>query len=356
MSEHPYKNLPDHCFWRRSHDVESIDEIDPAVSAPFRIDEKDSVAAAGSCFAQHIARRLADAGFNYLVTERAPPGCSNPAAEDYGVFTARTGNIYTVRQLLQLAQRAYGDFKPKLDAWEIPGAGFVDPFRPNIGGAPFSSLEQLRADRDAHFEAVRAMFETADVFVFTLGLTEAWWSKDDHAVVPLAPGVLGANLPRDAYVPKNFTAMEVMEDLQQLIGLFQKVNPQVRILLTVSPVPLVATFEDDHVLAATTYSKSVLRVAAGEIAKSNAHVAYFPSYEIITGSFNRGRYFANDLRQVTSSGVDHVMKCFLRHYSSVPVHGPRPARPDDELRAEITESMDVICDEEEISRSAERAS
>ena len=64
MSEHPYKKLPDHCFWRRSHDVELIDEIDPAVSAAFRITQEDRVAAAGSCFAQHIAGFLSTSGYN----------------------------------------------------------------------------------------------------------------------------------------------------------------------------------------------------------------------------------------------------------------------------------------------------
>ena len=33
------------------------------------------------------------------------------------------------------------------------------------------------------------MFEQSEIFIFTLGLTEAWRSKKDGAVFPLAPGV-----------------------------------------------------------------------------------------------------------------------------------------------------------------------
>ena len=81
-------------------------------------------------------------------------------------------------------------------------------------------------------------------------------------------------------------------------------NPRVKVILTVSPVPLVATAEEAHVLVATTLSKSVLRVAAEVVSARGRDVAYFPSYEIITGPQARGRYFAEDLRSVTDEGVD----------------------------------------------------
>ncbi|MES2303044.1 MAG: GSCFA domain-containing protein, partial [Pseudomonadota bacterium] len=85
---------------------------------------------------------------------------------------------------------------------------------------------------------------------------------------------------------------------------------------TVSPVPLVATAENRHALVATTYSKSVLRVVAEEVARTDSRVEYFPSYEIITGSYSRGRYFESDLRSVTPEGVAHVMRVFMKHFSS----------------------------------------
>jgi hypothetical protein len=317
------------------------------------IDRSHRIATAGSCFAQHIANRLAGAGFNYLVTEPAPPGTPDPQAEDYGRFSARFGNIYTARQLLQLWRRSYGRFEPAIDAWELPDGGYVDPFRPRIGGKPFSSIEALRTDRKSHLAAVRRMFEKADVFIFTLGLTECWMSRHDHAVVPLPPGALGAKVSADAYEPKNFTVAEVMADLQALLGKLELTNPKLRIILTVSPVPLVATFEQEHVLAATTYSKSVLRAAAGETVRNNANVAYFPSYEIITGSYSRGRYFAEDLRQVTTSGVDHVMRSFLKHYAAT--FPPPSSAVSDRQRfeSEAAAAMEVVCDEEELANSVQ---
>jgi len=346
----PYAGFDSSRWWSKAVAAVAPETLDPVVAPKFRVSQRDRVATAGSCFAQHIAKRLAAAGFNYLVTEQAPPDCEDPAAQDYGLFTARFGNIYTVRQLLQLAGRAYGEFEPQIHAWEVEG-GFVDPFRPRIGGSPFATLEELERSRVEHFRAVRQMFETADVFVFTLGLTECWWARTDRSIVPLPPGVVGADSLAGDYAPKNFTTAEVAADLDSLVQLFQRRNPRVRILLTVSPVPLVATHQNDHVLTATTYSKSVLRAAAGDIARANAHVDYFPSFELVTGSYSRGRYFADDLRQVTEEGVDHVMRVFLRHYAGIGEPSTSSSTSAERFRIEAQAAQAIICDEEEIEQS-----
>ncbi|QNM82762.1 GSCFA domain-containing protein [Sphingomonas sabuli] len=355
-NDNPYRGLPVTSWWAKAVAAPAMQAVDPVVGAKFTIGRTEKVATAGSCFAQHIAQRLTAAGLNYLVTEQAPPECADPASEDYGLFTARFGNIYTVRQLLQLAHRAYGAFVPETQLWPVGDDGFVDPFRPRIGAAPFATRDALERSRDVHFAAVREMFETADVFIFTLGLTEAWQAAADGAEVPLAPGVVGADVPQGAYVPVNHKVADVIADLHELIALFRQHNAAARIVLTVSPVPLIATFEAEHVLTATTYSKSVLRAAAGEVASHYDHVDYFPSFEIVTGSFTRGRYFDTDLRTVKAAGVDHVMGRFLHHYYGM--GGTElPAASDSSRRlvAETQAGMNVVCDEEEIAaRSVDR--
>jgi hypothetical protein len=129
---HPYKTLPEHGFWRQSVAQPSFGEVDPGVRPNFLISRQDRVATAGSCFAQHIARHLAASGFHYLVTETPHPLVSNcdVASYGYGVFTARHGNVYTPRQLIQLLQRAYGQFVPADDMWLRADGRLIDPFRP----------------------------------------------------------------------------------------------------------------------------------------------------------------------------------------------------------------------------------
>lgn len=341
----PYHGLPDHRFWRRAIERPPMGEVDPVVRPRFRLQREDKVATAGSCFAQHISRTLVRHGFNYYVPESGGPLPDEEAQRrNYGVFSARFGNLYTTRQLVQLFDRAYGRFAPVEDVWIRGDGRFVDPFRPQIEPDGFATVEELEQSRDEQFKAVREMFEQLDVFVFTMGLTEAWRSRVDGAVYPLAPGVAGGQYDAGRHEFVNFTAAEVAADMQAFVRRLLRANPRARMILTVSPVPLIATYEDRHVLVSTTYSKSALRVAAEEVCRRNPTCDYFPSYEIITGNFTRSEYYKSDLRSVNQRGLDHVMRLFLTHYSSEKADGSL----DEELMRENAALAEVVCDEEAI--------
>lgn len=347
---HPYVDLPDSSFWKQSVSRVAAPDFDPVTEVLFRITRADAVATAGSCFAQHISKRLRSGGFRFLATEKASDNGAGEAGSPGYDFSARYGNIYTARQLLQLFDRAYGYFSPRESYWELPNGRFCDPFRPQIESDGFPSIEALVADRERHFAAVREMFELLDVFVFTLGLTECWTSRLDGAVYPVAPGVAGGEFDPAKYSFTNLGVVEVQRDLEAFVSKLRLVNPRARLILTVSPVPLVATYTDRNVLVATTYSKSVLRVVAETVSRSVEGVYYFPSYEIITGNYNRGRYFGPDLRAVTEEGVDHVMSVFMRHLTDA---DPRPsalADLDAAAGGDMMALAEAACDEELLAR------
>lgn len=325
MADHPYKSAPAHTKWRRSVAEPMMSDVDPVVNLDVKIRPETKVATAGSCFAQHIARYLKESGFNYYVAEPGHPVLPENvrAANNYGLFSARYGNIYTARQLLQLFQRSYGMFRPVEDCWRVNDDVFLDPFRPTAQPGGFISETEMRLDRKQHLACVRKMFETLDVFVFTLGLTECWVSRADGAVFPICPGVEGGEFNKSRHLFVNETVEDVVGEMSSFLMHLARVNPRAQVILTVSPVPLAATARrDQHVLSATTYSKSVLRVAAETLVSRFPHVHYFPSYEIITGSFSRGSYYAEDLRNVLEDGVSHVMRLFMKH-----VAGGSPETP-----------------------------
>jgi hypothetical protein len=234
------------------------------------------------------------------------------------------------------------------------GKAWIDPFRPHVEPGGFLSLDALQADREKHLAAVRTVFTDTDVLVFTLGLTEAWCSKRDGAVFGAAPGVAGGSFNLDLHEFVNFRANEVIDDLHGFIRRFRSVNPSGLILLTVSPVPLIATYEDRHVLVSTVASKSVLRVAADEIAARYPYVEYFPSYEIVMAPGN-SHYFEDDLRGIREIGVAHVMRVFTRHYVHAGVAHTRESFARAEARHHLSNETRalaaVMCDEEEIVRS-----
>lgn len=344
---HPYRDLPEQAFWRRTVGRQGV-AVDPVTMPFLQLNRTDKVATAGSCFAQHIARHLRQSGFHFLVTEPAHPIVPLEVAEahGYGLFTARYGNIYTSLQLLQLFDRAYDTFTPMEDAWTGPDGTFIDPFRPLIQPGGFASLAELHADRRHHLACVRHAFETLDVFIFTLGLTEAWVSAEDGACFPLCPGVGGGVFDPARHLFRNLRVRDVNGHLTAFLDRLGQVNPSARVVLTVSPVPLVATASSAHVLPATIYSKAVLRAAAQEIMEDHEHVHYFPSYEIITGPQTQGRYFAPDLRQVTEEGVARVMAIFLRHTAGLEVSSSAPAPvKENTFLADLGRWVDVMCDE-----------
>jgi hypothetical protein len=349
--KHPYESIGDYARWDRGVAKVPMAEVDPVVRFPLKITPDQPVMTAGSCFAQHISRHLRQAQFNYLVTEPGHVVLPEDVREEfnYGVFTARFGNIYTSRQLEQLFRRAYGTFVPAEGAWTRPDGRLADPFRPTVQPGGFVTREELDADRRQHLAAVRRAFESLDVFVFTLGLTECWQSAEDGSALPLAPGVAGGVYDPGRYECLNLGVEDVVDDMTRFIGALRSVNSASSVVLTVSPVPLNATAFDRHVVVSSTYSKAVLRVAAERLATVLDRVHYFPAYEIITAPSARGLYFGEDCRTITAAGVDHVMSLFFRHATTAgttwqptsPVVEPKKKR-----RGAVAEALEVQCDEE----------
>jgi hypothetical protein len=313
----PYADLPAYQIWRRSVVDGSRADVDPQHGARFSIDRRTRIASAGSCFAAEIASRLRSASYAYHVTEPGPMWESREAraARHYGHYSARYSDLYTALHLLQLAQRCVGRFSPEEPAWH--GAGvYRDPFRPRIEPNGFPTLAALEADRATHLAAVRRLFSETDVFIFTLGLTETWRSRLDGAAFPVCPGTQFGTFDEDRYYFENLSVEQTVAALEEFLAIARELNPELRVILTISPVPLAATMEPRHVLQSTVYSKSVLRVAAEHIYATHANVDYFASYEIVTMLGNLKDSFEPDGRTVKQEAVDRVMASFFRAYAA----------------------------------------
>lgn len=320
MDAHPYTNLPKRAFWHGSVSGRNCLDIKDVYDPKFEITQSHKIATAGSCFAQHFSRALRARGCNFLNTEPAPEILSSALCQkyNYGVFSARYGNIYTPRQMRQTLARAVGAFDPADQIW-TKGNRFQDPLRPNIEPDGFESQQELHASRLAHLAAVRRIFQEADIFVFTLGLTESWVNTIDGTVYPLCPGTAGGVFDQGLHRLENFGFQDNFNDLTAFFDMAQEINPKIRFLLTVSPVPLSATASGSHVLAATVRSKSVLRAVCAEIVDAFDYVDYFPSYELISAPPFKGRFFEKNMRTVSDEGVDFVMNAFFDAHGILPI-------------------------------------
>jgi hypothetical protein len=312
MNSHPYIEQPEKAFWSRSVSRNfSAVSLWSEGSQSSLFQKDDLIVSAGSCFASNLIPWIEKEGLEYLRTEELPSQFKNlPENLGYRNFSAAYGNIYTARHLRQIYEQALGVRVPVEDRWHIDGI-VIDPFRPGLA-YPAESDAEFDLLKASHLKAVLAAFHKATVFVFTLGLTEAWQSKVDGSVFPACPGTISGEFDEEKHEFKNFSVEEITEDLTKFIELLRKSNPKVRFIITVSPVPLVATATKSHVLLASTYSKSVLRVAAENISNQLKDVSYFPAFEIIAGPQAPFEYFEKDRRNVSEIGVAEVMGSLLK--------------------------------------------
>jgi hypothetical protein len=243
-TDFPYDSRPDYALWKRDVQGVAPGDLDPFARPKFTIGRDVRVASAGSCFARHIAANLQGHGFNYL--------CTEPGSE----YSANFGNIYTTLQLLQLFERAYGRFVPVDGVWSR-GTAYVDAFRPRAFEQGFATVNDLSDERERHLGAVRDLFEQLDVFVFTLGLTEGFFSSVDGAAYPACPGKDFGEFDPAKYAFRNLSVSENLDAMHRFIAGLRAINSNAKILLTLSPVPLVATMEDR--------SESVRRIFALEL-------------------------------------------------------------------------------------------
>lgn len=351
---HPYLTLPASAFWRTG--VAGVDRHCFAglyrPKAPLTRDTR--VATAGSCFAQHIGAHLRLAGCTVLDAEPKPFAMPDAMAKSfgYGMYSARYGNIYTSRQLLDLLHEITSGTPDPRFVWQKQDR-FFDALRPTVEPEGMDSAVEVIAMRRAHLRKSADLLRQTDLLIFTLGLTETWVDRATGRAFPVCPGVVAGTFDPQDHAWVNLTHAQVLADLVSCLTLLQAFNPAMHLLLTVSPVPLTATASGDHVLSATSWSKSTLRAAAGEFAASRPDVDYMPSYELITHPAAQplagGSWFDPNLRSVSAAGVARVMQFFLSAHqlTDTPLEQRWPdAGPADVATSEPDDAEDAVnCDE-----------
>jgi hypothetical protein len=159
---------------------------------------------------------------------------------------------------------------------------------------------------------------SAGAFVFTLGLAEVWEDTQTNKV--FWRGVPNSIFENDRHRFRVSTVEENRQNLGQIISLLRSINPIAPIVLTLSPVPLKATFQDFSCMAADCISKSILRVAISETMNEiREQVFYWPSFEIVKWGgchFPYPVYGTDDgvVRHVSRFLVMNILLEFIRYF------------------------------------------
>lgn len=312
---HPYNTAPWKAFWSNYVAAAKGEDFSHLFTPKFALELSDTIATAGSCFAQNISSALAAFGCRVLDAEPAPRQLSPDTARafGYGIYSGRYGNIYTARQMRELLEDILADPPLPPLCWQL-GSSWVDALRPSIEPEGLSSPVEVAICRKEHLAILRSRLPECSLFIFTLGMTEAWQDRESGRTLPVCPGVIAGDFSETATAFVNFRYPKVMEDLSRIRDLLHVFNPKMRLLLTVSPVPLVATASGSHVLSATIRGKATLRAAAEDFADGYPDVDYFPSYEIVTSPAAHSPQFEKNLRKVRREAVDKVITIFMCAY------------------------------------------
>lgn len=351
----PYNDLPDRAFFKKVG--ERGGDLDIRPDPRLSLSQDDKVVSAGSCFAARIANFIRSSGLTYLFgDDRAVSDGDEIHEESEAIFSLRYGNIYTTRHLLQLLQRVVGERVVEPPVAKDEAGRYRNLFRPSV--LSYSSLEILRQDDLAHLGNIKTFLERATVFTFTLGLTEQWIDRESDITFPSAPGCGFGEYDSSKHIFHNSTVPEVTAELTESIDLLQRINPNLSIVLTLSPVPLVATFTSASAVEATFYSKSILRQAISnvisEASDSASVVTYFPSYEIIMNPHCIKENFEPDMRTISAKGVERVMNHFERRFISGESEGPMimmglPEQHEEKAdESASTTDINPVCEEENI--------
>ena len=102
---------------------------------------------------------------------------------------------------------------------------------------------------------------------------------------------------------------ENLANLHRVYELFTANNPTGHIVISLSPVPLRATFRDMNSVVANIASKSMLRAVIDDFVSLHTdRVTYFPAYEVVT--VLEGEPFQDDNRHVRPEAVEQIMRLF----------------------------------------------
>ncbi|HIY13731.1 MAG TPA: GSCFA domain-containing protein [Candidatus Alistipes cottocaccae] len=249
-------------------------EIEPAPRS-VRIGYDNRILTLGSCFAAHIAGRLAAAKFHVI---------ENPS----GILFNPLSIAAAIRSYALPAPVFREELEFDGEMWYH--FGFHGDF-----SAPTAdeALRRMNAARQAGAAALR----TADRVILTFGT--AWVYEREGQIV--------ANCHRRPAAEFTRRRLDVEEIVETIAALLEGPLAGKQILLTVSPVRHLGDG-----LEGNAVSKATLRLAVEELKQSFRCVDYFPAFEILTDDLRDYRFYAGDLVHPAPQAIAYVWEKFVQ--------------------------------------------
>jgi hypothetical protein len=245
-----------------------------------RIRHTDKIALIGSCFTEHISRRLEERKFSII---QNPHGILfNPVSVLASVRDAVHNVQYTEDSLFYLDEMWH--------SW-LHHSQFSSP----------SKEECLQKINNSSANACQFL-KSANWVIITLGSAFAYRHNE-----------LDMHVSNNHRAPAQWFTKELLEPsfilstLQQCIGLLKEANPTVEIIFTISPVRHLR----DGIIQ-NNRSKARLLESVHTLVESNSFCHYFPSYEIVIDELRDYRYYDIDFAHPNYLATEYVWQQFVK--------------------------------------------
>ncbi len=259
----------------------------PPLDYPGLINHSTPVVMLGSCFSDNIGLRL---------RERLIPALVNPMGTLYNPRSIETvirriidGTPFTIDDLIQHG-RTYHSFLCH------SSLSSVDP---ELMLRRLNQRLETSADIIRRCGTVAVTVGTAYVFTHNrTGLTVANCHK----------------LPAAEFTRSRLSVEEATESLSTITDMITSVNPDVKIIFTVSPIRHMADGAHGNQL-----SKSTLLLAVDNTVASHPdNTIYMPAYELVLDDLRDYRFYAADMCHPSDTAADYVYEYFERSFFDEP--------------------------------------
>lgn len=237
----------------------------------------EPVLLSGSCFTEHMAARLAH--YKFRVLDNPNGILFNPSSIASALDRAVDGHLYEPSDLFE--------HDGLWASWDFHSR-FSDPSQQ-------TACQRMNESVIEH----GAFLRSAKSLLLTLG--SAWvYERPDRGIVANCHKVPAAGFSRRLMRPE-----EISEILARTFGKLRQVNPDLRVIMTVSPV---RHLRDGFV--ENNRSKAALITAVHDLVDALPGVWYFPAYELIIDDLRDHRFYAEDLVHPNYQATAYVWEKF----------------------------------------------
>jgi hypothetical protein len=284
--------------------------FEPVVHPEFTILPDERIFAIGSCFARGVEGALRREGFAVESVTDTFDEFPIAAAGTRPMGFTNKYNPPSIANELRWALDENAAF-PDTALIGIDEDHWIDPYANPVFER---GSRDMTLDLRRRLTSLTRKVADCRVVVITLGLIEAWFDTQTSLYTNSTPPLVAPFRDRFEFRVLRFDeVMKAFADVHELLTRFG--HPELEIVVTVSPVPLLATFTGQDVVMANTRSKALLRAAASEWSDCHRNVHYFPSYEMVVNS-NRDLTWEQDGRHVRNEVVAHIMHYFMNAYTT----------------------------------------